>query len=270
MLDGVHEKNNASTKQNAPKATAAEDWFSVAYMLHQKRRKQSSTSNYNSRMEAMRYVTIAEYNNTNKISNNEYKNGYNWYIHRSGLNYSSSLSSANTDIRKKLYDYYKEQHTSGSNKKGWNSGSQSATNSFSALTDTTNRDVFWSVLSLNRTDGDKRRNGHGSALIAVFYDFKISPVLQEDKGTTYIRQRNDGSDRKDSFVSSITNNSPQNVNAEYTGSTESTVSHTSNINGSSSYTMGHSVTVGTNVNFGAFASGSICLLYTSPSPRDRG
>ena len=63
MLDGVHEKNNASTKQNAPKATAAEDWFSVAYMLHQKRRKQSSTSNYNSRMEAMRYVTIAEYNN---------------------------------------------------------------------------------------------------------------------------------------------------------------------------------------------------------------
>ena len=70
-------------------------------------------------------------------------------------------------------------------------------------------------------------------------------MLQEDKGTTYIRQRNDGSDRKDSFVSSITNNSPQNVNAEYTGSTESTVSHTSNINGSSSYTMGHSVTVGT-------------------------
>lgn len=36
MLDGVHEKNNASTKQNAPKATATEDWFSVAYMLHQK------------------------------------------------------------------------------------------------------------------------------------------------------------------------------------------------------------------------------------------
>lgn len=100
MLDGVHEKNNASTKQNAPKATAAEDWFSVAYMLHQKRRTQSSTSNYNSRMEAMRYVTIAEYNNTNKISNNEYKNVYNWCIHRSGLNYSSSLSSANTDIRK--------------------------------------------------------------------------------------------------------------------------------------------------------------------------
>lgn len=25
-------------------------------------------------------------------------------------------------------------------------------------------------------------------------------MLQEDKGTTYIRQRNDGSDRKDSFV----------------------------------------------------------------------
>ena len=69
---------------------------------------------------------------------------------------------------------------------------------------------------MNRTDGDKRRNGHGSALIAVFYDFKVSPVLQEDTGTTYIRQRNDGSDRKDSFVSSITNNSPQNVNAEYT------------------------------------------------------
>lgn len=34
MLYGVHEKNNASTKQNAPKATAAEDWFSVAYMFH--------------------------------------------------------------------------------------------------------------------------------------------------------------------------------------------------------------------------------------------
>lgn len=270
MLDGVHEKNNASTKQNAPKATAAEDWFSVAYMLHQKRRKQSSTSNYNSRMEAMRYVTIAEYNNTNKISNNEYKNGYNWYIHRSGLNYSSSLSSANTDIRKKLYDYYLAQHTSSSNKKGWNSGSQSATNSFSALTDTTNRDVFWSVLSLNRTDGDKRRNGHGSALIAVFYDFKISPVLQEDKGTTYIRQRNDGSDRKDSFVSSITNNSPQNVNAEYTGSTENTVSHTSNINGSSSYTMGHSVTVGTNVNFGAFASGSIDYTFDYSNTVEKG
>lgn len=65
----------------------------------------------------MRYVTIAEYNNTNKISNNEYKNVYNWCIHRSGLNYSSSLSSANTDIRKKLYDYYLAQHTSSSNKK---------------------------------------------------------------------------------------------------------------------------------------------------------
>lgn len=44
---------------------------------------------------------------------------------------------------------------SGSNKKSWDSGSQSATNSFSALKDTTKRDVFWSVLSLNRTDGDK-------------------------------------------------------------------------------------------------------------------
>lgn len=111
MLDGVHEKSNASTKPNAPNAAAMEDWFNVAYMLHRNKRSQSSTSNYTSRMEAMRYVTIAEYNNTNKISNNEYKNGYNWYIHRSGLNYSSSLSNANTDIRKKLYDYYLAQHT---------------------------------------------------------------------------------------------------------------------------------------------------------------
>ena len=270
MLDGVHEKSNASTKANAPNATAAEDWINVAYMLHRNKRSQSSTSNYDSRMEAMRYVTIAEYNNTNKISSNQYKNGYDWYIHRSGLNYSSSLSNANTDIRKKLYEYYLDQHTSGDNKKRWNSGSESATNSFAKLTDTAKRDVFWSVLSLNRAEGDKKRRGHGSALIAVFYDFKVSPVLQEDTGTTYIRQRNDGSDRKDSFVSSITNNSPQNVNAEYTGSIENTVSHTSNINGSSSYTMGHSVTVGTNVNFGAFASGSVDYTFDYSNTVEKG
>ena len=99
-------------------------------------------------------------------------------------------------------------------------------------------------------------------MIAVFYDFKVSPVLQEDSGTTYIRTRSDGLPIKtNSFVSSFTNDTPQSANAEYTGSTENTVSHTSNISGSSSYTMGHSVTVGTNVNFGAFASGSVDYTF---------
>ena len=138
--------------------------------------------------------------------------------------------------------------------------------SFKSLEDNTNQDVFWSILSLNRSEGDNRRRGHGSALIAVFYDFKVSPVLQEDTGTTYIRTRSDGSDKNESFVSSFTNDTPQSANAEYTGSTENTVSHTSNISGSSSYTMGHSVTVGTNVNFGAFASGGCGWPTGLPAP----
>lgn len=270
MLAGSHEKTNASTKSGAPAANASEDWFNIAYMLHKNRASQSGTSNYGSRMEAMRYSTIAEYNNTNKISNGEYKNGYNWYIHRSGLNYSDSLSNANTDIRRKLYDYYLAQHTSSSNKKGWNSSKESATNSFKSLENNTKQDVFWSILSLNRSEGDQRRRGHGSTLIAVFYDFKVSPVLQEDTGTTYIRQRSSGSDTNHSYVSSITNDSPQIVNAEYTGSTENTVSHTSNISGSSSYTMGHSVTVGSQVNFGAFASGSIDYTFDYSSTVEKG
>ena len=221
-------------------------------------------------MEAMRYSTIAEYNNTGKISNNEYDGGYVWHIHHSGFNYSNSLNNANTDIRKKLYEYYLAQHTNGSNKKSWNSNSESATNSFKSLEDNTNQDVFWSILSLNRSNGDKNRRGHGSALIAVFYDFKVSPVLQEDTGTTYIRTRSDGSDKNESFVSSFTNDTLQSANAEYTGSTENTVSHTSNISGSSSYTMGHSVTVGTSVNFGAFASGSVDYTFDYSNTVEKG
>ena len=270
MLSGSHKKTNASTKSGAPNATSAEDWFNIAYILHRNRQSQSGTSNYSSRMEAMRYSTIAEYNNTGKISNNEYKGGYVWHIHRNGFNYSNSLSNANTDIRKKLYEYYLAQHTSGSNKKGWNSSDKSATNSFKSLEDNTNQDVFWSILSLNRSEGDNRRCGHGSALIAVFYDFKVSPVLQEDTGTTYIRTRSDGSDKNESFVSSFTNDTPQSANAEYTGSTENTVSHTSNISGSSSYTMGHSVTVGTSVNFGAFASGSVDYTFDYSNTVEKG
>ena len=46
---------------------------------------------------------------------------------------------------KKLYEYYLAQHTSGSNKKGWNSSDKSATNSFKSLEDNTNQDVFWSI-----------------------------------------------------------------------------------------------------------------------------
>ena len=156
MLDGTHAKSNASTKAQAPAATSAEDWFNIAYMLHRNRQSQSSTANYSSRMNAMRYSTIAEYNNNNKISGNQYREGYNWYIHRSGLNYSDSLSNANTDIRKKLYDFYLAQHTSGDNKKKWNSGSESATNDFSSLMNNTQQDVFWSILSLNRSNGDKK------------------------------------------------------------------------------------------------------------------
>ena len=270
MLSGSHKKTNASTKSGAPNATSAEDWFNIAYILHRNRQSQSGTSNYSSRMEAMRYSTIAEYKNTGKISNNEYKGGYVWHIHRNGFNYSNSLSNANTDIRKKLYEYYLAQHTSGSNKKGWNSSDKSATNSFKSLEDNTNQDVFWSILSLNRSEGDNRRRGHGSALIAVFYDFKVSPVLQEDTGTTYIRTRSDGSDKNESFVSSFTNDTPQSANAEYTGSTENTVSHTSNISGSSSYTMGHSVTVGTSVNFGAFASGSVDYTFDYSNTVEKG
>lgn len=76
MLSGSHTKTNASTKSGAPNATSAEDWFDIAYILHRNRQSQSGTSNYSSRMEAMRYSTIAEYNNTGKISNNEYKGGY--------------------------------------------------------------------------------------------------------------------------------------------------------------------------------------------------
>lgn len=270
MLDGSHTKTNASAKSGAPNATSSEDWFNIAYMLHRNRQSQSGTSNYTSRMNAMRYSTIAEYNNTGHLYNNEFHDGYVWYIHRSGLNYSNSLNNANTDIRKKLYEYYLAQHTSSSNKKGWDSNHQSATHSFKSLENNTKQDVFWSILSLNRSEGDSRRRGHGSALIAVFYDFKVSPVLQEDIGNTYIRTRSDGSDKNESYVSRITNNSPQNVNAEYTGSTENTVSHTSNINGSSSYTMGHSVTVGTNVNFGAFASGSVDYTFDYSSTVEKG
>ena len=217
----------------------------------------------------MRYSTIAEYNNTGKISNNEYKGGYVWHIHRNGFNYSNSLSNANTDIRKKLYKYYLAQHTSVATKKA-GIPDKSATNSFKSLEDNTNQDVFWSILSLNRSEGDNRRRGHGSALIAVFYDFKVSPVLQEDTGTTYIRTRSDGSDKNESFVSSFTNDTPQSANAEYTGSTENTVSHTSNISGSSSYTMGHSVTVGTSVNFGAFASGSVDYTFDYSNTVEKG
>lgn len=125
-------------------------------------------------------------------------------------------------------------------------------------------------MSLNRSEGDNRRRGHGSALIAVFYDFKVSPVLQEDTGTTYIRTRSDGSDKNESFVSSFTNDTPQSANAEYTGSTENTVSHTSNISGSFSYTMGHSVTVGTSVNFGAFASGSVDYTFDYSNTVEKG
>lgn len=270
MLDGNHTKTNASTKSGAPNATSSEDWFNIAYMLHRNRQSQSGTSNYSSRMEAMRYSTIAEYNNTEKLSNHEYKSNYVWYVHRSGFNYSNSLSNANTDIRKKLYEYYLAQHTSSSNKKGWDSSDKSATHSFRSLENNTAQDVFWSILSLNRSEGDSNRRGHGSALIAVFYDFKVSPVLQEDTGTTYIRTRSDESDKNESFVSSITNDTPQSVNAEYTGSTENTVSHTSNINGSSSYTMGHSVTVGTTVNFGAFASGSVDYSFDYSNTVEKG
>lgn len=270
MLGGSHKKTNASTKSGAPNATSSEDWFNIAYMLHQNRKSQSGTSNYSSRMKAMRYSTIAEYNNTGHLYDNQFHDGYVWYIHRSGLNYSNSLNNANTDIRKKLYEYYLAQHTSGSNKKGWDSSHQSATHSFKSLENNTNQDVFWSILSLNRSEGDSRRRGHGSALIAVFYDFKVNPVLQEDIGTTYIRNRSDGSDKNESFVSSITNNSPQTVNAEYTGSTENTVSHTSNISGSSSYTMGHSMSVGSNVNFGAFASGSVNYSFDYSSTVEKG
>lgn len=93
MLSGSHTKTNASTKSGAPNATSAEDWFDIAYILHRNRQSQSGTSNYSSRMEAMRYSTIAEYNNTGKISNNEYKGGYVWHIHRNGFNYSNSLSN---------------------------------------------------------------------------------------------------------------------------------------------------------------------------------
>lgn len=59
MLSGSHTKTNASTKSGAPNATSAEDWFDIAYILHRNRQSQSGTSNYSSRMEAMRYSTIA-------------------------------------------------------------------------------------------------------------------------------------------------------------------------------------------------------------------
>ena len=70
------------------------------------------------------------------------KDNYVWYIHRSGFNYSNSLSSANTDIRKKLYEYYLAQHTSSSNKKGWDWSDKSATHSFKSLENNTTQDVF--------------------------------------------------------------------------------------------------------------------------------
>ena len=55
-------------------------------------------------------------------------------------------------------------------KKGWDWSDKSATHSFKSLENNTTQDVFWSILSLNRSEGDSNRRGHGSALIAVFYD----------------------------------------------------------------------------------------------------
>lgn len=255
LLGGTHtDAPYASSNSSRPKASALTDWMEVAYILHYNKKSQSDTTNYNSRMEAMKYANIADYN----LNNNSYEKDYLWIVHNSGLNYSNSLASANTDIRHKLYDFYLAQHTSSDNRKGWNWNTESATNDFADLKgNTKEQDVFWTILSLNRGSGDKKRHGHGSALIAVFYDFQISPVLQEDTGNTYVRKRSDNTDSEDAYTSNITNNTSRDISAEFTGSIENTVSHSSVIEGSSQYTLGESTSVGAIVNFGAFASGSV-------------
>lgn len=199
MLSGSHTKTNASTKSGAPNATSAEDWFDIAYILHRNRQSRLVPAITAQEwklcviLRLLNIITLVKYPIMNIRAD------YVWHIHRNGFNYSNSLSNANTDIRKKLYEYYLAQHTSSSNKKGWDWSDKSATHSFKSLENNTTQDVFWSILSLNRSEGDNRRRGHGSALIAVFYDFKVSPVLQEDTGTTYIRTRSDGSDKKRIF-----------------------------------------------------------------------
>ncbi len=255
MLNGSHANYMQNKPRNDLTPNTLEDWLQVAYVIHYVRKRHEGATCYKARVDGMRQSVIANY------SSWHIDNGYGWNFYRSGVQHSSSLSQANHDIRQKLYEFYcKEKANHGNrNKKGWDWHDRSATHDFKGLTGHPDKDkkqdVFWGLVSMNRwtnTNDHKPRSGHGSALVAVFYDFKVSPVLPEDDGHTYIRKGSLSEEKTPINASNTVNDTPSEVTNTYETNTQSTITHTSEMSGSSTFEMGTSVTVTNSVGAEAF------------------
>ena len=95
------------------------------------------------------------------------------------------------------------------------------------------------VTGFETRDGVFVQGSAQGAYVVYFSDFKVSPLLPEDKGTNYVSTVvKDKKIEGDSYASTIKNNTAADTSASQTLSSTASASVSSEINGSNSYTYG--------------------------------
>lgn len=193
---------------------------------------------------------------TKSISDGD--NTYN--VSTSGLQHTASMQKAGTAIENTLFTYY--QNAKGTRAK------EDAVTSNACFNDTTTQDVYWTLISANKTSGTYKK-GHYQAVAVIFSDFTLSPLFAADSGNTYTIQyldesgnevaEEEGKSTKYLTSVAVSNASSQTATLSKTVSYTSTISTTSEVNGTQEYSFGQSI--GAGVNLGQIANIELSLDF---------
>ena len=126
------------------------------------------------------------------------------------------------------------------------------------LTDKTNKET----VLVSAINGKQGRLNH--TIAAYFYNFRVSPIIPEDKGSNYVTTTvKDSESISSSTASAIRNNTSSSVTGSQSVSTSESVSASSSINGSESYSFAESLKYGGGYEFPVGVKLSIELGITA-------
>lgn len=157
-------------------------WLYAALAIQQQLGARTGDAYFKSEYDNVLWNYINKYSLGTSINLESGVNDYN--VNSTGLQYANSMANAGKAIDNKLYSYY--DGAGGSRDQYDKDADDAAVWTNSTLSDnTTTQDVFWSLISANKTSGTYKK-GHYQALAVLFSDFTVTPIIPGENTETQI------------------------------------------------------------------------------------
>ena len=219
------------------------------------------------------YLSLAKQINGGDFRQLDYNNA-SWIYRNCGLKSANSMAQAEYNALETLRGPCKVYQT-GSNPTTFGPGDLfntlylNNTENRVFAKETAEQPVFYNCYATYHYNNSLGYEMPQDVVVIFFSDFKVSPLLPEDKGKNYIKEDKEKDVSRNTVASNVRNLTGETVRADQgiTKTTSATVS--SEINGSESYGFEESLTIGAGTNFGVVEA-SMEIGFTASQTVEKG